>query len=116
LCQSKVSFHRLFGILNTFYDLIKEVGQRLMAAALNVPVAVMESAGEGGAWGIALLAAYLVRNQGKQPLEDYLNEKVFAGLSGSCIAPVAEDVESFAHFMKRYEAGLAVERAAVDHL
>lgn len=94
----------------------KEVGQRLMAAALNVPVAVMESAGEGGAWGIALLAAYLVRNQGKQPLEDYLNEKVFAGLSGSCIAPVAEDVESFAHFMKRYEAGLAVERAAVDHL
>jgi sugar (pentulose or hexulose) kinase len=92
----------------------KGVGQRLMAGALNVPVAVMESAGEGGAWGIALLASYLVNKMGT--LEDFLNEKVFAGDVGTTIMPDAKDRAGFERFMERYTAGLAVERAAVDNL
>ncbi len=92
----------------------KEVGQRLMAAAVNAPVSVMETAGEGGAWGIALLAAYLVRKAPGQTLEEYLNQKVFAGSKGERIEPHAEDVKGFSDFMTRYAKGLAIERAAVD--
>jgi len=91
------------------------VGQRFMAAALNTPVSVMEdSAAEGGAWGIALLAAFMLRE--KQPLEKFLAEKVFAGVAGAQAAPDPKDVESFSIFMERYTAGLKVERAAVDYL
>jgi sugar (pentulose or hexulose) kinase len=93
----------------------KGVGQRFMAAALNVPVAVMESAGEGGAWGIALLAAYMSRKNG-ETLEEYLAKKVFAGNAGTRVEPDAKDVKGFAEFMKRYTEGLAIERAAVEHL
>lgn len=94
----------------------KEVGQRLMAAAVNTPVSVMETAGEGGAWGIALLAAYLVRKAPGQSLEDYLNNNVFAGNTGVRLEPRKEDVESFEKFMERYVRGLAVERAAAETL
>ena len=91
------------------------LGQRFMAAALNTPVSVMEdSAAEGGAWGIALLAAFMLRE--KQPLEKFLAEKVFAGVAGAQAAPDPKDVESFSIFMERYTAGLKVERAAVDYL
>jgi len=101
------------------------VGQRLMAGALNTPVSVMESAGEGGAWGIALLAAYLSHNaQTSQTayamhksgtLEKFLSEKVFAGEKGVKTEPDPKDVESFAKFMERYAKGLEIERAAVKH-
>jgi sugar (pentulose or hexulose) kinase len=91
------------------------VGQRFMAAALNTPVSVMEdSAGEGGAWGIALLAAFMLRE--KQPLEQFLAEKVFAGKTGARVEPDPQDVESFGKFMELYSAGLKVERAAVENL
>lgn len=93
-----------------------EVGQKIMAAAMNVPVSVMETAGEGGAWGIALLAAYLVRKTGNEPLEAYLENKVFAGANGTTIAPDQRDVDSFSAFMDRYKKGLGIERAAVDGL
>lgn len=93
-----------------------EVGQRIMAAAMNVPVSVMATAGEGGAWGIALLAAYLARKGGNETLEAYLDAKVFAGAEGSTVAPVARDVEGFAVFMERYQKGLGIERAAVEGL
>ncbi len=92
----------------------KEVGQRMMAAAMNVPVSVMETAGEGGAWGIALLAAYMLKKSSGESLDAYLSNKVFAGEKGSTIAPDAKDVEGFATFMERYKKGLAIERAAVD--
>ena len=65
----------------------KEVGQKIMAAAMNVPVSVMETAGEGGAWGIALLAAYMIHKAENEPLEAYLSNKVFAGENGTTIAP-----------------------------
>lgn len=92
------------------------VGQQIMAAALNVPVAVMETAGEGGAWGIALLAAYMRYRAADETLEAYLADKVFARQSGSSVEPIASDVAGFAAFMERYTRGLAIERAAVAAL
>ena len=94
----------------------EEVGQRIMAAAMNVPVSVMETAGEGGAWGIALLAAYMARKSAQEPLEAYLAEKVFAGEKATTLAPDARDVEGFTAFMARYEQGLGIERAAIEGL
>jgi sugar (pentulose or hexulose) kinase len=94
----------------------KGAGQKLMAAALNVPVSVMESAGEGGAWGIALLAAYSRQRAGGETLESYLARKVFGENSGERVEPDAEDVRGFGAFMSRYTEGLAIERAAVEHL
>jgi sugar (pentulose or hexulose) kinase len=90
------------------------VGQKLMAGALNTPVAVMETAGEGGAWGIALLAAYMVNNHQSLALADYLESEVFAGDAGVEIAPRPEDVEGFNRYIKTYQAGLPIEQAAVD--
>ena len=94
----------------------EEVGQKMMAAALNVPVSVMETAGEGGAWGIALLASYMFRKQANEPLEAYLSTQVFARQKSKTIAPDQRDVDGFAAFMERYKAGLAIERAAVQAL
>jgi len=94
----------------------REVGQKIMAAAMNVPVTVMETAGEGGAWGIALLASYMLHRGEKESLEEFLREKVFAGKQGSSVAPHPSDVAGFNEFMKRYTRGLAIERAAVDNL
>ncbi len=88
------------------------VGQRVLAAALDSPISVMETAGEGGAWGIALLAHYLVDGQGLS-LEDYLDTKVFSGNAGSEIAPDKEDVAGFDAYMAQYKACLPVEEAAV---
>ncbi len=92
------------------------VGQQLMAAALNVPVTVMESAGEGGAWGIALLAAYHVFRNDTESLEEYLSDRVFANYSGCRAEPKEKAVCGFADYMKRYIAGLAVEKTAVETL
>ena len=93
---------------------VKGVGQRLMAAALNTPVSIMdESAGEGGAWGIALLAAFILQ---REPLEKFLTEKVFAGKAGTKMEPVKKDIDSFKKFMELYIAGLKVERSAVENL
>lgn len=94
----------------------KGVGQKIMAAAIGVPVTVMETAGEGGAWGIALLASYLVNKTEHETLEDYLNKRVFAGNAGSKIEPDLKDIEGFEAYMERYKKGLEIERAAVEHL
>jgi sugar (pentulose or hexulose) kinase len=92
----------------------KGVGQKVMAAAMNVPVSVMETASEGGPWGIALLASYMLNKKENEPLEVYLSKKVFAGSVGSTISPDKKDVEGFIAFMDRYKKGLVIERAAVD--
>ena len=92
------------------------VGQAIMAAALNTPVSVMDTAGEGGAWGIALLAAYMQQKQDGETLDTYLDEKVFAGEKGSTLAPTQADLDGFATFMARYKAGLAIEKTAVETL
>lgn len=92
----------------------KGVGQGILAAAIDAPVSVMETAGEGGAWGIALLASYMVNKDEGETLAAFLDNKVFAGQKGEKMEPVAKDVQGFDAFMKRYSAGLAVERAAVE--
>ncbi len=94
----------------------KGVGQSILAAAMDVPVTVMETAGEGGAWGIALLAAYMREKKDGESLGDYLNNRVFAGEKGETLAPDPEDVKGFDAFLARYTEGLAIEHAAVDHL
>lgn len=92
------------------------VGQRLTAAALHTPIAVMQTAGEGGAWGIALLASYLRERSAHETLEQYLNTRVFAHDSGKCLAPDNDDVQRFAHFLARYKAGLPIEKTAAEVL
>ena len=92
------------------------VGQRIMAAALQVPVSVMDTAGEGGAWGMALLASYMLNKNDNETLEDYCRLKVFADNSGVTISPDPMDVEGFEQFMERYINGLAIERAAIKNL
>ncbi|MDR2798296.1 MAG: FGGY-family carbohydrate kinase [Treponema sp.] len=94
----------------------KGVGQCLLASALNVPVAVMESAGEGGPWGMALLAAYLVQKEAAETLEDFLRNKVFVHAAGEVVEPDAKDRQGFADFMEQYKAGIPIERAAVECL
>lgn len=94
----------------------KGVGQSILAAALDTPVSVMETAGEGGAWGIAVLASYMVNKAEGETLDAYLADKVFAGQAGNRIDPDPEDVAGFDAFSKRYLAGLSIERAAVDSL
>ena len=92
------------------------VGQRILAGAMNAPVSVMETAGEGGAWGIALLAAYMLRRSDGETLDAYLADRVFGQDKGVRVEPVKEDVEGFEAFMSRYAEGLAIERAAVEHM
>jgi len=92
----------------------KGVGQKLMAAAMNVPVSVMSTAGEGGAWGMALLAAYLLKKGENETLEAYLANQVFAHEEATTIAPDPSDVAGFAAFMERYKKGLPIEKAAVE--
>lgn len=93
----------------------KGVGQRVLAAAINSPISVMETAGEGGAWGIALLGSYLVNNDKKQSLADFLDEKVFAGNAGVEVSPTPEDVAGFNAYIEKYKACLPVEEAAVKY-
>jgi sugar (pentulose or hexulose) kinase len=118
--KEQVHLERMLGHGGLFKT--KSVGQRLMAACLNVPVAVMESAGEGGAWGIALLASFMqsrasgAAQDATQSLAKFLGEDVFAGNAGVKIQPDMKDVTGFTAFMKRYEAGLYLERAAGEYL
>jgi sugar (pentulose or hexulose) kinase len=92
-----------------------DTGQRMMAAALNVPVSIPATAGEGGAWGMAVLAAYLLRDDPAQSLPDYLDARI-AGSIGAPVAPDPRDVAGFEAFYARHTAGLAIEREAVRAL
>lgn len=94
----------------------KEVGQRIMAAAVKAPVTVMENAGEGGPWGMALLADYMIKKEKDEILDRFLERKIFKGQGGSTAEPDPEDAEGFARFIERYKCGLAVEQAAVRNL
>jgi len=86
------------------------VAQRFLSAALNAPVSVAESASEGGAWGVAVLAAFAASDT--EELADYLNNVVFAHAAEHTVTPVKEDVDGFAAYLTRYESGLEVVRAA----
>ena len=88
------------------------VGQQLLANALNVPISTMETAGEGGPWGMALLAAYMVRKEAGESMEDYLSNKVFADAKSITVQPEAAGVAGFEVYLQRYQAALAAEKAA----
>lgn len=92
------------------------VGQQLMAAAMNAPVTVMDTASEGGAWGMAVLAAYMAEKAEGETLPDYLNDRIFAGQTGTTIEPKPEDVAGFDAFIEKYKNTLPAEKAAVEGL
>ena len=92
------------------------VGQQLMAAAFNSPVTVMDTASEGGAWGMAVLAAYMQEKGDGETLPEYLSNRIFAGQTGTTIAPKAEDVAGFDAYVARYKSTLIAEKAAVEGL
>ena len=92
------------------------VGQQLMAAAMNAPVTVMDTASEGGAWGMAVLAAYMNEKAEAESLSEYLSNRIFAGQTGTTIAPKPEDVAGFDAFIEKYKNTLPAEKAAVEGL
>ena len=114
LKEEKVKVDTLFG--HGGYFKTKGVGQSFAAAATQSPIAVMETAGEGGAWGIAVLAAYLADKKDGQSLQAYLNEVIFAGQEGSVMEATPEDIAGYEAFMANYRKGLAIEKAAVENL
>lgn len=97
------------------YFKTEKIGQSIAAAAIHAPVSVMETAGEGGAWGIAVLALYAAAGKGMS-LGEYLNSNIFAGQKSVRLEPDAADIDGFEKFMEQYRKGLAIERAAVEAL
>ena len=114
LAQEGVAIDSLTGHGGLFKTPV--VGQRYMAAACNAPVTCMETAGEGGPYGMALLASFLLNRDGEERLEDFLAQKVFAGVSGSTVRPDPACAEGFNTYIQRYKALLEVEKTAVEKL
>ena len=110
--EEKVKVNRIMGHGGFFKT--KGVGQRYLAAAVGAPVTVMDTASEGGAWGIALLAAYLMNKKEDEKLENYLENRIFGELSGETVIPYEEDKKGFDVFMARYKAGLEIEKKAIE--
>lgn len=92
-----------------------ETGLTIMSAALHTPVSALETAGEGGPWGMAVLASYLVNGGGKT-LDAWLAEKVFATSKKTTVSPKQDDIEGFNKFFARYTKGLAIEKAAIESI
>ncbi|MDD3403726.1 MAG: FGGY-family carbohydrate kinase [Hespellia sp.] len=92
------------------------VAQRYLSAAVNTPVTVMETAGEGGSWGIAILAMYMLQKSETELLPDYLSNKVFANMKKDTISATEEETEAFEKFTNKFVKGMLVERAAVENL
>lgn len=114
LKEEGVSIDRMYGHGGLFRT--KGVGQRLMAAAIGAPVSVMETAGEGGAWGVALLAKFRAEKEKGETLETFLENKIFAGKTGIAVAPNEEDEKGFKKFIEQYKSALKIESAAVETL
>jgi len=112
--EENVTLEKVYGHGGFFKT--EAVGQQMMAAALNTPVTVMETAGEGGPWGMAVLASYMQNKQADETLQEYLDHKVFATAAASTLKPQQADVDGFGTFMEQYKKGLAVERLAVETL
>ena len=110
--QEHVETDRLLGHGGFFKT--KGVGQQLLADALGVPISAMETAGEGGPWGMALLAAYMGRKTSGETLEDYLTSRVFAGAAAAVANPDRLGGDGFRKFLERYTAGLPAQRAAAE--
>lgn len=113
LKDEKVNADRITGHGGFFTTPV--VGQKILAAALNSPITVMKTAGEGGPWGMAILASYLVNNKNHQSLADYLDNNVFAGNTGSEVKPDPADVDGFNKYIENYKKGLEIEKAATKY-
>ncbi|MGN0204320.1 MAG: xylulokinase [Coprococcus sp.] len=114
LKEENVAIDTIFGHGGLFKT--KGVGQQILADAINTPVSVMETAGEGGPWGMALLASYMLYKEEGESLQDYLANKVFGENKGSELKPSEEGVDGFEVFINRYKQGIAIEQAASDYL
>lgn len=112
--QEHVAIDQVFGHGGLFKT--EGVAQSILAAAIHAPVTVMKTAGEGGAWGIALLAAYRIHKKDGESLESYLQEHVFASMAQSTLAPAPEDEAGFDAYMQRFIACLPAQKAAVEGL
>ncbi len=112
--EEQVQIDRIYGHGGLFKTPV--VGQRMMAAAMSSPISVLETAGEGGAWGVALLASYMASGKDGETLGDYLSARVFRGNTGACLEPVKEDMEGFEAYIETFKKGLAVEQKAIDCL
>ena len=112
--KEKVKVEQIFGHGGIFKT--EGIAQQILASAINTPVSVMETAGEGGAWGIAILADFLSNASAGVKLEDYLEQKVFAGEAVSTRHPIAEETAGYEVFAKNYENGLSIELAAIENL
>ena len=112
LKEEKVAVDEILGHGGLFKT--KGVGQSILAAALDTPVSVMETAGEGGAWGIALLASYMNNKAEDEALDDYLDAKVFAGQKGTKMDPDPKDVEGYNTFIERFKKTLPIMKAATE--
>ena len=110
--EEGVTVDKLYG--HGGYFKTPEVGQRILSAAVNAPVSVMETAGEGGPYGMALLAAYMLWKEDGETLEDYLDNKVFNDAKVTTVTATPEEVKGFADFTERYVKALEIERAAID--
>ena len=112
--EEQVEIDKLYGHGGFFKT--PEVGQRMLSAAVGAPVSVMETAGEGGPYGMALLAAYMLWKEPGETLEDYLDNKVFADAKSATIMADESDIVGFADFLTRYKKALPLERTAVEVL
>lgn len=109
--QEKVEISQILGHGGIFKT--ENVVQKILASALNVPIATMQTASEGGSWGIALLANYLNEHQKGVSLDDYLNQQIFNSTSVSVVEPDAEISTGYNTFMQRYKKGLGIVKEAV---
>nr|MCR4842981.1 ATPase [Eubacterium sp.] len=114
LKDEKVSLERITGHGGLFTT--KGVAQKYLSAAMDAPVTVMDTASEGGPWGMALLVAYMIDGKKEGSLQDYLSKRVFAGLEGTTLRADASEVAGFEAFADRYRQGLDIERSAIDNI
>ena len=112
--EEKVPIDKLYG--HGGYFKAPGVGQRMLSAAVGAPVSVMETAGEGGPYGMALLAGYMIWKEKGQSLENYLENRVFADAVSSTLTANEKDIAGFADFLTRYKKALDVEKAAINTL
>ena len=112
LAREQVKMEVLFGHGGYFKTPL--AGQKILSAALDTPISVMETAGEGGPWGMALLAAYRVRRSEGESLGTYLKERVFATAQGSTISPETADVEGFTGYTQQFQKALKAQEKAVE--
>ncbi|MBO6106255.1 MAG: ATPase, partial [Stomatobaculum sp.] len=114
LAEEGVAVDRMVGHGGLFKT--EGVAEQYLADAIHAPVTVLDTAGEGGAWGIAVLAAFMAVREEKETLPEFLNAKIFPGMQGHTAEPKAEQSEGFEKFMELYRAALPVERAAVESM